>query len=273
MKVVIATDLSDVGLLALDTVGECGPEPFEQVVLLHVIDLDLYTAGGSIPEIAEWAQGELARHGETLRERGFEVSERVERGSVAETIESVARAEDADLVIVTSLGKGAVSNRVFGTTAQRLATTGSVPVLIDRVVEKDRTWCRLAGSPFARPLVAVDLGEELHEVVALVASLPGVEQIRVVHAATDGNDARTAERQLALAASRWEGFLPVETEVLSGKPADVVPADADAWGATLICLQPEKRGFDRVWQGSTSHRIASATELPVLFVPRVIADQ
>jgi nucleotide-binding universal stress UspA family protein len=273
MKVVIATDLSDVSLLALDTVGECGPEPFEQVVLLHVIDLDLYTAGGSIPEIAEWAQGELASHAEVLRERGFEVSVRVERGGVAETVESVALAEDADLVIVTSLGKGAVSSRVFGTTAQRLTTTSSTPVLIDRVVEKERKWCRLAGSPFARALVAVDLGEELHEVLTFVASLPGVERIRVIHVAEDGNDARTAQRQLAVAEARWEGFLPVETEVLTGKPAEVVPADADAWGATLLCLQPEKRGFDRVWLGSTSYRIASATELPVLFVPRVIADQ
>jgi nucleotide-binding universal stress UspA family protein len=273
MKVVIATDLSDVGLLALDTVGECGPEPFSEVVLIHVIDLDPYTAGGSIPGIREWAQAELTRHAETLLERGFEVSTRVEQGHVATTIDSVALAEDAALVIVTSLGEGAVSSRVFGTTAERLATTGSVPVLIDRVVEQGRTWCRLAGSPFARALVAVDLGEGLHEAITFVASLPGVERIRVLHAAADGNDARTAERQLAVAAARWEGFLPVETAVVPGKPAEVVPADAAEWGATLVCLQPEKRGFERLWRGSTSQRIATATELPVLFIPRTLVDQ
>jgi nucleotide-binding universal stress UspA family protein len=66
--------------------------------------------------------------------------------------------------------------------------------------------------------------------------------------------------------------LQLDTAVISGEPAEVIPAEAAEWGATLICLQPAKRGFERVWRGSTSHRIASASELPVLFVPRVIAD-
>ena len=272
MKVIIATDLSEKSLLALETVGECGPAPFESVVLLHVIDLDLYTAGGSIPQIREWAESELAEHASALRERGFEVNVRVEQGKVLSVVENFALAEDADLVIVTNLGKSAAAGRVFGTTAERLATEGSVPVLIDRVVEQDALWCRAAASPFARPLVAVDLGEELHLGLTFIASLPGVERIRVVHAAADRNAERDARRQLDIAMSRWSGFVPLETEVVVGDPVEIIPAQANEWDATLVCLQPAKRGLERLWEGSVSNRVARKTELPVLFVPREIAD-
>ena len=60
MKSLIATDLSAAGLLSLDSICSAAGL-FESVVLLHVVDLDLYTAGGSVPQILEFASGEARR--------------------------------------------------------------------------------------------------------------------------------------------------------------------------------------------------------------------
>ena len=55
MKVLVATDLSEAGLRSVEGLCACGAAGFGRVTLLHVVDLDLYTAGGSVPGITEWA--------------------------------------------------------------------------------------------------------------------------------------------------------------------------------------------------------------------------
>lgn len=274
MKVVIGTDLSEAGSLAIELLAECGPAPFEAVVIVHAIDLDLYTAGGSVPQIREWAETGVESLAADLRSRGFSAVGRVEQGDVVEVLDRVAAETDADLLLVTSLGKGAVAGRFFGDTAERLVSRAGLPVLVDRVVERDHAWCRLAGSPFARPLIAVDPGGESDPslAVAFAASLPGVERIRLVHAAA-GGDSASATQSLADIAQRHREYVPVEIEVIDGRPADVVAAQAADFGATLVCVQPGPRTLGRVWTGSESHRIATRVQLPVLFVPHVIADQ
>jgi nucleotide-binding universal stress UspA family protein len=103
MNVLIATDLSEASLAALDSVCACKHGIFDKATLLHVIDLDLYTAGGSIPQITEYANNVLPLWAERLTSCGIETMVRVEQGPAAETIEDVALESGADLVVMTSL--------------------------------------------------------------------------------------------------------------------------------------------------------------------------
>jgi nucleotide-binding universal stress UspA family protein len=148
MRALIATDLSEASLAAVDAVTSCNPVDFSGIVLVHAVDLDLYTAGGTVPAVLELAEESLGSIAEDLRTAGFEVSVRAEVGPAVEVIERVAAEENADLVVMSNLGKGAVTGRLLGSTAERLATAGKLPVLIERV---RRTPASGAGSQSITP--------------------------------------------------------------------------------------------------------------------------
>jgi hypothetical protein len=71
LNAIIATDLSEASLAALDSVCGCESGVFDKVTLLHVIDLDLYTAlrsAGSRRRSA-WNRGRRPRRSRTWQPR------------------------------------------------------------------------------------------------------------------------------------------------------------------------------------------------------------
>ncbi len=162
MKFLAAVDLSEASLLSLDALRAFAGDAGGDVTLLHVVDLDLYTAGGAVPGIMEFAKERLQEESERLAGCGLRVSAiRVEQGDSAQTIRRVATEEKVDLVVMTNLGKGARTGRVFGSVAERVASQGTVPVLVERVdlEDSDGGTCRrlASGSPFERTMIAVDV--------------------------------------------------------------------------------------------------------------------
>ena len=266
MRIVLATDLSEPSLLAVDALCSCGPMPFEHVTLVHVIDLDLYTAGGSIPQIHDWAAKQLAEQVERLRDCGMNVTARVEQGDSVEQIEAVVAEEGADLIMVTSLGKGAVSGRLFGSTAEKLAAAARVPVLVERVALQGQQWCRLGDAPFSKVLLATEVDEQLPAAFEFIRQLPGLAHLRVVNVAVDEQAARLAE---PLVAALQASDLEVESAVLLGDPVEMLIADIAQWQPTLVCVTPKARGFERVLKGSVSTQIVAGTEAAVLFMPTI----
>ncbi len=203
MKVLLVTDLSEAGLRSVEGLCACGAAGFSGVTLLHVVDLDLYSAGGSVPGITEWANTELQKAAADLRESGFEVDTRVEVGPAVDTIKAVSEEIGADLIVATNLGKGAVVGRLLGSTVERLAVATGLPVLVERVEHDGERWCRLgSGSPFQRIVLGVDLRGDTRALVARVAGLPGVESLRVVHVVADEGARAAAQHALKEAAIR-----------------------------------------------------------------------
>lgn len=269
MRVVVATDLSEAGILAVEGLCACETGLFEQVVLLHVVDLDLYTAGGSIPGIIEWARERLEEEASRLRSIGFEVGWRVQQGPAVETIEAVAEDVGAELVMVTSMGKGAAAGRLFGSTAEQLTVRGSVPVLVDRVALREQTWCRLGhGSPFARVLVGADLEGSLPGMLRAVGSLPGIEAIRVVHVVGESDDVAAVVGRLQQAVSEAGLDTPTEVAALVGDPAERLLDEARDWNASVIVVSPCRHGLaHRALFGSVARGVAHDADRPVLFMP------
>jgi nucleotide-binding universal stress UspA family protein len=269
MKIVVATDLSEAGILAVEGLCACEAGLFEQVVLLHVVDLDLYTAGGSIPGIMEWARGRLDEEESRLRAAGFEVESRIEQGPALDTIQAVASEAGADLVMVTNLGKGAATGRLFGSTAEQLAVRGSVPVLVDRVAFQDQTWCRVGeGSPFARVLVGIDPDDTLPGMLRAVGSLPGVEAVRVVHVVREIDDVAAEVVRLEQAVSEAGIDITAEVAALVGDPAARLLDEARDWNASVMAVSPCRHGLaHRALFGSVARGIALGADRPVLFVP------
>lgn len=268
MNVLIATDLSEASLAGLDGVCSCESGVFTQATLLHVIDLDHYTAGGSIPQILEYANNVLPEFAERLTKCGIETSIRIEQGPAVETIEDVAREVGADLVVMTSLGHGAALGRVFGSTVEKVASRGRIPVLVERVHESEGAWCRFgSGSPFARVLLAANTDDALPSLLAYVAALPGESALRLVHVADAADALSTAEERLRSAAAT-AGVPTTEIAVLVGDPVDVIVRDAAAWNATVIAAASCRHSMlhRAVW-GSVARSVAQKAPCSLLLVP------
>jgi nucleotide-binding universal stress UspA family protein len=270
MRALIATDLSEASLAAVDAVASCNPVDFSGIVLVHAVDLDLYTAGGTVPAVLELAEESLGSIAGNLRAAGFEVSVRAEVGAAVEVIERVAAEENADLVVMSNLGKGAVTGRLLGSTAERLATAGKLPVLIERVREDAGAWCRIADShPFGKVLIGADLTDSLQGQLGVVGNLPGLGEVRVVHVTDPGTDADLVTGELAAHASHRLPGVRVETALREGTDkAEELLAEAAEWGASVIVVSPRSHGIlHRALWGSTARTVALQSPVPVLFVP------
>ncbi len=269
MKVLLATDLSEAGLRSVEGLCACKASDFEHVTLLHVIDLDLYTAGGSVPGIAEWANVELEKVAADLRELGFEVDVRVEIGLAVDTIKSVADEIGADLIAVTNLGKGALTGRLLGSTAERLAPATGLPVLVERVEHRGEQWCRLGiGSPFQRIVLGVDLEGDAQALIGSVGRLPGIELLRVVHVAADEPSRAAAQQKLeeAVRAAQVGSAIEVVTNV--GNAAEGLLADATQTDATAIAVATCQHGLlHRGVLGSVAREVALHSDRAVLLLP------
>jgi nucleotide-binding universal stress UspA family protein len=271
MRVLIATDLSDASLAGLECVCACGSGVFTHATLLHVIDLDLYTAGGSVPQILEYAHT-APEWADRLRGCGLETDVRVEQGSAVETIEQVADEVGADLVVMTSLGHGAATGRIFGSTVEKVASRGHVPVLVERVAEREGAWCRCGGSsPFGRVLVAAELDDAASALLAHVGKLPKGSAIRVIHVAAAGDDVAHAEAGLSDLVAKTD-IPAAETAILTGDPTDVIVQDAVDWKATVVVVAACRHSpLHRAVWGSVARGVALHAPCSVLIVPPDIA--
>ncbi len=268
MRAIIATDLSEASLLTAETLASCDPGTFEHVTLLHVVELDPATTGGGIPQVLEFADEQLAEHAGRLNRQGISADYRLDRGDAVEMVVAAAEELEVGLIAVTDRGYGRALGRVLGSTAEKVALATTLPVLVERVEEREAAWCRISAGPtFARPLVAVDLDDALQSLVRSAAALPGAGAARVVHVATGAHDLEHAYGFIAdeLTAAGLE-----DTEVVVLENGDVAGAlleEAAASDATCIVIAPRRHGvLDRLFLGSIASSLLARTTLPVVFV-------
>jgi len=269
MKLLVLTDLSEAGALSVEALLGMKHESIDEVTLLHVVDLDLYTAGGSIPQIVEAAEEQLARESSRLAERGIRMQVLVEIGDTVRTVREAARRVEADMVVMSALGHGALAGRLLGSTAERIAASLHVPVFVGRV-EVCEDVCTLAGegNPFARMLVATDLAKGAVSVLEAVADLPDLGAVRVVHVAVDDSAAQAARERLGDLVAQVPGLDRAETAAPTGQPAERILAEAEQWRASCIALAPCAHGaMHRLAFGTTARAVARESQLPLLVVP------
>jgi len=267
MRVLVATDLSDAGMLAIETLIGCNPTLFEQVTLVHVIGPEHYVTDRSGPDAIGWPETALAAEARALSQAGFKADYRIEQGPEAEIIQSMATDIGAELIVATDRGKSGAPGRLLGSTAEKIALAGEAPVLVERVEEREATWCRLThGSPFARPYMAADLDQTVRRVALAVGRLPGVEAVRIAHVATPGDDhAKPIEFISAeIAPTPLEN---AEVVVLESRDiAATLIEDAETFGASLIALAPRRHGvIGRLVFGSVALALLRQSRMPLLF--------
>lgn len=229
----------------------------------------------------------LSRAAEELREEGLAVEASFEEGAVGEALARRAEAA-ADLVVMSTHGRGGLSRLWLGSVADELARTCSVPLFFVRP-EEDGEAGPMEASDLGHVLVPLDgsrLARQALEPAVTVGSLYGARYtlVRVVEPVVlpgyaygdlpEGIDAdalqvmeETATSQLETAAGKLrERGLRVEIEIVRhpSVPRALLEA-AERLEVDLIALATHGRGaLKRMVLGSVADKMLRGAEGPLL---------
>jgi nucleotide-binding universal stress UspA family protein len=214
-------------------------------------------------------------------------------GDVAETIRRQALEVGAELIVMSTHGRGPLSRFWLGSVADRLIHKAPAPVLLMRPsdpprdpgaeVEFHHLLLPLDGSELAEQMIEPALA--LAEALALDVTLFQVVQPILVHGTdvhaaagtnislavkdkvskAEGQLLRQAQDYLELMAARWRARkAPVAVRVaLATDPASAILAEAEA--AEVIALATHgRRGLARVFRGSVADKLVRAATGAVL---------
>ncbi len=123
-KIMVPTDFSLASLAALDFIRSIR-EYIGEVVFVNVVE-----NGKNYEEEASQAQLSLTELVEELNDFGINASSFVGKGSPAKEIAEIAEELSASMVILPKVGGGFVKNLLLGSTAQAVASTLEIPVML-----------------------------------------------------------------------------------------------------------------------------------------------
>jgi nucleotide-binding universal stress UspA family protein len=243
----------------------------------------------------EWntiAQADIDEAAQLLASSGVTVERLVEEGEPDEVITKTARDRGVDMIAMASHGRGAIGRAIFGSVADRVARTATVPVLIlrvaDETVDTDSAAVRriivpLDGSPLAAQAIPVATA------ISRKLAVP-VHVVRVVDPATNlpistGTLGPAPSVAVDFADRLWQEAENAARETVRSAIAQLQAAGVDASGATLqgspffaiseiatpddlIVLTSHGRGGVQRWLlGSVAEKLIREAPAPVVLVP------
>jgi nucleotide-binding universal stress UspA family protein len=247
--------------------------------LIHVIEVP---EALSDPEDRALAEGYLEQLGTRVDLQGLEVSIAVREARILESIQSEAIEWPADVIVMTTHGRGGVSRFWMGSVTDRFLRASEVPVLVVRTHERAAP----AAGPFAPTRVVVPLdGSDLAEAAlpyatelasafgASVYLLRGVTHVGALAATHRSFNPKRLKSErmngadyLAERADAVRGAgVAVEVEVLTESAlAEAITARA---GDGLIVLTTNGHGgLDRAVFGSVADKVVRGATCPVLVI-------
>lgn len=206
----------------------------------------------------------------------------LERDDVATALAEHIAQRHADLVTMTTHGRGGISRLWMGSVAHDVVQRSVAPVL---VIRPDESGSReQVAPPFHRVLVPLDgspADDEALDNVLAVAGDPGVEItllhviVPVVYIAEPPQVAVLTEGELETGAARYlqevasklrpRGFAVTTRVVTHTQPARAILEYAVEWGADLIAMEMQVRSaVERLLLGSVTDKVMRAAHVPVL---------
>lgn len=235
MKLLVATDLSDDGDVAIDVARAFRARHGGAIAIAHVaakkLETDLH-----VPE--DLSDAELI----------------VEIGKPAEKLLALATARQSDLIVLG--GRAPSGKRVFGSVAEAVLTNATIPVLIAR--RHPETGEMIAAS---------DLTDS-----GIVSVLEAVKLARPTHARVTVVHVRahepTAEEKRVLKRIKRELPPTGAVQIERGDPAPAIVAVAERHNAELIVVASHgRKGLARVIIGSVAAAVVRRASCSVLVVP------
>ncbi len=141
-KILVPLDGSELAAKVLPTVVELAKNFNSQVTLFHACHTEGFGVGEASPGVAKAAPAEekkacqafLGQAGNDLKGQGVNVDWVCDEGVPARQIIGYAQKNNMDLICMTTHGRGEIA-WVLGSTAERVVSHATVPVMLVRVME------------------------------------------------------------------------------------------------------------------------------------------
>jgi nucleotide-binding universal stress UspA family protein len=241
------------------------------------------------------AEAELAAVASRLRAAGVRAEAHVALGiAAADSILAAAAEQRADLVVMSTHGRGGLGRFLYGSVADEVLRGSDVPVLLvsagcDGAWPTDgklRVLVPLDGSELARrafePLQSLAGALPLELVLVRAVPMPapplavlGDEaNFALAYPLNPEADLAAARRGLEDQAARLAGVLDVaDVRVEQGRPSATIAALAREEGAHLIAMSTHGRGgLTRLVMGSVATGTLQHATVPLLLVPAGVRD-
>lgn len=255
-----------------------------------------YAAGTQIPASADLLESSLEDREAYLRERVAEIEGRtaaevrwaVLDGDSSEAVAVHVEETGADLVVLSTHGRGGLERAWLGSVADRLVRRLDSPLLLIRPSEEppgggaasgiERVLVSLDGSELAESVLdpALRLGRQLGAGLVLLRVLEPdlrVGSPYLPHEAKDQEEHVRAARQEATdylervaERLRSRGGEVGGLEVRSGRPADVIPAVAEEMAQLVAMATHGRGGLRRFVLGSVSDKVLRRSDHPLFLV-------
>jgi nucleotide-binding universal stress UspA family protein len=296
--VLVPLDGSELAERALPYALELARATHGRLLLVRAVLANAYEGeGGAARRVPLYprVQVELEAVAERLRAAGVDVQTHVAFGiAAADSILAAAAEHGADLVVMSTHGRGGLGRFLYGSVADEVLRRGDVPVLLVSA-GCEGAWPSGATLRVLVPLDGSDLSQRALEPLAdLARALPlelilaravpmpavpmamfGDETNYTVALAPDpGAAAAAARAELEDEAARLAGRLDVaDLRVEQGRPAATIAALAREEGAHLIAMSTHGRGgLSRLVMGSVATGTLQHATVPLLLVPAAVRD-
>ncbi len=291
-NLLIPLDGSRLAEAVLPAARSFGRHVHARVTLLHVVEPSPPTTihGDTHLLNAPDAQDYLARIAERFEAVGVRVSwhvDVVERGNVAKTIFAHTAELKADLVMLTTHGQSGLREMVFGSIAQQVLQSGTIPVFMVRPETAPSEFdphvflVPLDSSATHEPALAVasHLAPYYDAALHLVLVVPTFSTLSPERAATGVLLPSSTKAILDLAQAGAAEYLQrriddlrakslkVSAEVERGAAPVKIVEVAERVGAGLIVMASHGRsGLGAFWEGSVTPKVLAQAKSPVLLV-------
>lgn len=240
-----------------------------------------------LAELMKQATRALAELKVRTESRGISVRTRIATGIPSQEVVAIAEAEDADLIVVGTLGKTGVKHVLLGSTAERVIRSSPCPVLTVRTEWSEMERIESGPSPAAldRILVPVDFSDcslDALEYAAVVAkqTKASISLLHVLEPVSYGLDFTltipgSRERKKEAAADRLASVvtaletLDVKSEyvIRGGLPNDSILEVARTMPVDMIVMGTHgRRGLSHALYGSVAESVLRNSCCPVLTV-------
>jgi nucleotide-binding universal stress UspA family protein len=138
-KVILAPiDFSDSSLEALDVARDLAGRYGSEIVLVHAVPVipegaDILSETSDEEDLIEQAQPRLAELADKLKQQGLRARAIIgEANDAGSEILRIAKAEKADLIVISTHGRTGLRRLAFGSVTERVVRAANCPVLVLR---------------------------------------------------------------------------------------------------------------------------------------------